>query len=528
MSESDIRSFDQLMQSEGIGDLPPKTALDRIGRLVDLSGDLKREEGTTRALEWCDTLAHRDLSDSETALLEYFRANAWANRQKERPSDPAAIWAWEQPELQEQVLCIRRAVNSRGFEALHAIRRCQILTNLANQLNTAGRFVDAIEFWDRALAIDPQFGMALGNRGLALIHYANALYDRGHWAVFLRVAHENLTAALGPQANWDSFRYTEAMSAFEAQRTRIESAVDVGDVSRTVDLDGHDMGESGEERQYRCWSVDNRLFLNPLNDLGAYRIAARDVLTLPDFVVPIDEPPSLIGFFNQLKQEFVSARWLYYEGVGSCLPHFSDRGVLLFNTLDYPAYSLAGEKVKVAYRTAYSLFDKIGFFLNTYLKLGISPEKVYFRKIWYKEKKDGGRLVRRELEEACNWPFRGLFWLSKDLFDRDFRDATEPDAQALDDIRNHLEHKYFKVHEALAPVPPDPGLPAAPWTDRLAFSLQRRDFEGKTLRLLKLSRAALIYLSLGMHWEERRRTTQRGETSVAPMGLDAWEDDWKR
>jgi LA2681-like HEPN len=41
----------------------------------------------------------------------------------------------------------------------------------------------------------------------------------------------------------------------------------------------------------------------------------------------------------------------------------------LYNTLDYPTYSVAIEKVKAAYRLAYSLFDKIAFFLNAYLDL---------------------------------------------------------------------------------------------------------------------------------------------------------------
>jgi hypothetical protein len=55
--------------------------------------------------------------------------------------DPAAGWAWEQPDLQEQILHLRRAIAHPGFEALDLLRRCQILTNLANSLNTVGRFV---------------------------------------------------------------------------------------------------------------------------------------------------------------------------------------------------------------------------------------------------------------------------------------------------------------------------------------------------------------------------------------------------
>src|ERR1700719_4395732 len=87
-------------------------------------------------------------------------------------------------------------------------------------------------------------------------------------------------------------------------------------------------------------------------------------------------------------------------------------------------------------------------------------------------------------EKSENWPFRGLFWLSKDLFEEEFRGVTEPDAQALYEIRNHLEHKYLKVHEMMRSQPAD-----SAWTDRLAYSVERQDFVAKTLRVLRLSRA---------------------------------------
>jgi hypothetical protein len=209
-------------------------------------------------------------------------------------------------------------------------------------------------------------------------------------------------------------------------------------------------------RRYRHWCLQNRLFLNPLNDLGAHSIAGGDVLTLPDFVTAIDEPPTLIGFFNQMKQEFASARWLYYEGVHAHDPHLSDRDVLLFNTLDYPSYGLA-----------------------------------------------------------------------VDLVEKDFEDVMEPDAEALYKIRNHLEHKYLKVQEILIPRTPDTKSSSL-WVDRLAYSVQREVFEAKTLRLLRLARAALIYSSLGMHCEEIRRRKNKGKTMTAPMILDIWDDEWKR
>jgi hypothetical protein len=241
--------------------------------------------------------------------------------------------------------------------------------------------------------------------------------------------------------------------------------------------------------------------------------------------MPIGEPPVLIGFFNQLKQEFVSARWLYFEAIHTTAPHISDRDVLLYNTLDYPAFGLSVEKVKISFRMAYSLLDKIAYFLNRYLKLNIAETQVSFRGIW-REKRGGP--IRSQFDASENWPLRGLYWLSKDFFESAFQEVIEPDARALNELRNHLEHKYVKVHGILVPRPEvDDGRPD-PLFDTFAHSVSREDLERRTLRVLKLARSALIYLSLGMHHEERRRrAAAKPGARTAPMHLDTWEDEWK-
>jgi hypothetical protein len=45
---------------------------------------------------------------------------------------------------------------------------------------------------------------------------------------------------------------------------------------------------------------------------------------------------------------------------------------------------------------------------------------------------------------------------------------------------------------------------------------------------MKMSRAALTYLSLAIHREERKREQARPEKGlVLPMPVDTWEDEWK-
>jgi hypothetical protein len=529
--------LDHLLEQPFDG-LSTKEALHRIGSLIDLSGDLKREDGTARALEYVDQLLKRKLRPPQLALLDYFRANAWNNRQiiKHRADQPY-VWAWEQPELQHQIRHLRQARTHAGFRQLSALRRCQIMTNLANQLNTVGRFVDALEYWDGALEVTPRFGMALGNRGLGLRAYARALYDPGHQRLLLFFAHANLAAAIARSAQYKGGGYESAKAFFQRTKEWIETVIDVPRVRDRIDLDGHDMGASKHEKHYRQWCLQHRLFLNPLNDLGPYPIAAQDVFTLPSYTTRIDEPPMFSGFFNQMKQEYASARWLFYEAAHAADVHFSDRRVALHNTLDYPSYGLAVEKMRIAFRVAYSLFDKIAVFLDAYMKLRINENNIYFRSLWYKNADARQRILRPEFERFENWPMRGLYWLAKDLFEPGFRDVMEPDAQKLYVIRNRLEHGYLKIHEMILPPPKRGSLADRLCTDRLAYSIGRQDLHDKTMRVFKLSRAALIYLSLAMHREEHARAAAKAKQPkidqglkdlIAPMTLELWDDDWKR
>lgn len=511
--------YRSLMAIQGLRALTPKDALRAVGTLIDVSLSLCKAEGITHALDLIDRIDRAKLSPQETVVLNYFTANAWANLRRLKQSPETQSWHWEQPEVEKELLFLRRANRSDGFKELPDERKCQILTNLANTLNHVGRCSEAIEYWDRALHILPQFGMAHGSKGVALSYYARNLYDKGHILVILQAAKTLLQHALSDVLESD------AKEGFSRRLDEIESVLCRFKGIQPIDLDNHKLDGTDAEIAYRRWCLEKRLFLNPLNDLGAHSIAARDVLMTPSIVVKTCEGPKYQGCFNQLKQEYVSARFLYYEGVRAKTPHFSDVGVMLFDTLDYASNSLAAEKVRMAFRMSYSLLDKVAFFVNSYWDLKVPERAVAFRNIWY-QKQDRKQGLRSDIKNMENWPLRGLFWLGKDLFEDKpgFKDLVEPDAQKLHEIRQHLEHKYLKLHDYGAGVA-DSGDQLG---DTLAYSLNRHDFEAKMLRMLKLARSALMYLSMAMHREENVRSQLRGSVAVLPMSLPLVDDNWKR
>ncbi len=515
--------YDSLVSKKSLLDLSSDEALKYIGELTDLSLDLRKIDGLKLAIKLNKELQERDLSKEQVVISNYFMANAWSNIRMLSTDKNNDLWKWEQEEIEKEIIYLRKALTEEGLKKVPKVRRCQILTNLGNCFSYVGRFIEAIEYWDKALSVLPSFAIARGNKGYGLAYYGQSLYDIGHIELFLRYAYIQLKNSISSE-----LVHKNARTAFQQRMNWIKSVLPIEILNKEFKMDRYSLGSTDDEINYRKWCLENRLFLNPLNDLGSFSIAGQDIFNLPNIATGIGEGPYYLGFFNQMKQEYVSARYLYYEGINANEPHFSDKNVFLYNTLDYPVYSLAIEKVKASYIMVYSLFDKIAYFINIYLDL--TESKVYFRTLWYESQNKSKRL-KAKLQKRKNWPLRGLFWLSKDLYEDKpgFRDAIEPEAKEIAAIRNHLEHKYLKIHDGFwnGLSSKNDKLSLA-LVDSLAYSMYRKDFEAKTLKLIKLSRVALMYLSLAVHSEELQRAQKRGSDEIVmPMYLNKFEDDWK-
>ena len=512
--------YKKLILIENLSTMSIEEAIVNIGQLVDISFDLKREEGLKKAIKLNEELLKGDLPDKYKTILNYFMANAWSNL-RILTRDMKALWEWEQKEIEDEILYLRKAIEGKGFSEIDTFMRCRILTNLGNILSHIGRFIEAIEYWNKALEIDPSFSMAIGNKGYGLLYYALSLYDLGHRNCILKGAYSLLKNELDLE-----LVHPEAQKSFRKKIKLIESMLPEKFLNKKYNFKKYSLGALKKEKEYRKWCLENKLFLNPLNDLVSFSIAAQDIFNLPNITTGIDEGPYYIGFFNQMKQEYVSARYLYYKGINFNKPHFSDKDVYLYNTLDYPIYSFGIEKVKVSFRIAYSLFDKIGYFIKDYFNLKVKSD-VYFRTLWYWNE-DHNNELKEEFKDKENWLLRGLFWLSKDLLScPDYIKAIDPDAREIAKIRNHLEHKYLKIHDTLWRDLSSDNDFVFNLKDSLAFSMYREEFELKTLKLIKLARAALIYLSLAVHTEEYKRDQEKEAGKVLPTQLEKYDDNWK-
>ena len=361
--------------------------------------------------------------------------------------------------------------------------------------------------------------MALANKGRELLRYSETLYDHAHRELITREAYRCIRKACS-----GSTLAEEARPYFAHVAKRIEQSFKPRFLSGFLKDKKKYQVTSGEEAVYRKWASREHLFLNPLNDISIVNVVSHDVLLLPNMIVPKDQPaPVYQSFYNQIKQEFISLRYLLFQYHHSKDKHFSDKETHLINTLDYPLYGLKYEYLKIVFRMAYSIFDKIAFFLNEYFRLGENQNDVSFRRIWFSHSKNTNNL-RKEFTNPKNLPLKGLFFISKEFFEKGtlFADSIEPEAKELSTIRNHLEHKHLKLHWLYAP----PGRNKKDvvndmFTDTLAYSIKETDFLQKTEKLVNLSREAIIYVSLAVHVEEQRNPVSG---IVVPFDLPEYDE----
>jgi len=389
----------------------------------------------------------------------------------------------------------------------------QIYTNYANALSSAGRIIEAIRFYKKALKIHNDFGMAEGNLGICYMSYAQLDFDKGHSQIFHYCAYKYLKSAISHK---DTIVEQSAIEYFEEQIAIFSNEYIEEFLEKELEINEYSLGNQ-KESNYRNWVMKNGLFLNTMNDLPFVEsFIAADTLQLPSIIRKITDgiDYKYHGLFNQIKQEFITARYFIFEALqGGSKSHFADKDIHLINTLDYTIHSIRIEKMKLAFRTLYSLYDKIAYFINDYFELGMQPRNVSYNKIWRNDSK-------QILLSKNNWILNGLYWISKEFFERGDTsyNTIKPRAKLIYEIRQALEHRYMKITEY------DMGDSRK---DSLALYVPYREFEQETLELTWLVRESIIYLSLAVHLNERLKRSKLPNSVCPSMPLFEFNDEWK-
>ena len=122
--------------------------------------------------------------------------------------------AWEQD--RQHLKLAHTNLDRVGYEESNPHQlRLQGLTNAANSYDSVGRDLDALDRYDEAIGIDPSFGMAHGNRGIAIRHTAPFMAE--HAAAVINDAANSLNFAIENKENVLRYGGPSALQWFERE-----------------------------------------------------------------------------------------------------------------------------------------------------------------------------------------------------------------------------------------------------------------------------------------------------------------------
>lgn len=374
---------------------------------------------------------------------------------------------------------------------------CSLYTNYGNILDACGRKQLAIEMYNQAIRINPSFTMASGNLAIALDHYRYYINEDGHFH-FVKEIRRLLKYTL---STTDPNRVLFAEECFAKLYDKYLE-YDIGNECTCGDLI-----YNPSSKEYYNWCWNNVLFLNPLNDLQVEKINRYDDnLQISKLSGGSNEHmQKIFSMFNQLKQEYTYARFLCYESLDISVVHWADENVNLVDCLDYTQYSVRIEGLKTAFKTLYSLLDKVAMLINEYYELGIAARNVNFHSIW---KKNSKLLSYIDM----NIGLLAIFWITKDFDKGDDSLTANPESKKLKNIRNYLEHRFTNVTLDFFEENNN--------NNGEQFYIAECELRAYTLELLHLVREVIFSLKNAIEISEYKKGEKSGNTqSIIPTVL---------
>jgi hypothetical protein len=391
--------------------------------------------------------------------------------------------------------------------------------NLANSLDSCARVVEALRWYESALEIDADFGMAHLNRGLALLSlnhlsgtYSINLLDR---------ARQSFSRAIGDSSLPTTLREQAALQRDFLSRQLLNLG---WDEARIAGYDEGHEAEFEEHDHYWRFCLDNYLALSEHALYCRCAGARRDDLSVISSAAPIsgDFVPRLELLLNRLKSEFCLARALYYQAMTdseSCWDTHAFEGT--FTELhESEAVGLRPEFLRTSFRLCFGILDRIAQGLNELYEFAESTEVLYFESFWrpMKERKgeSGGRWESLNLQE--NMGLVALYSLATDL------NRKGGEWGHFKEIRNALEHGVFALIADNAT-----GLSPMVQPQRISSSQESvGSFASKALHMLQFVASAIFSFAFVVRIEGRRDLAEsdpgqpclRMEAGKKPIGKE--------
>jgi len=366
-------------------------------------------------------------------------------------------------------------------------------TNLGNAMRYLGRFIAAIDYFQDALLISEDFAMASLNLSFSLLDYADFQIKPHEQNYYHHAGFYYYEQTKRARINIEKQAYLERLCS---RISMFAPEYIEGYLKKPLPLPQFHV-DTDKEADYRNYLLIFRLFLDPCLDILGNPCFAVDSINLPFGDHPNNREKEFIGLFNQIKQEYNFARYLWYiTEMDEPTMHYADRELDLIDTGDSAKHSLAESYIRTAFKTVYSLFDRIGFFINEYFQVGLTGTNISFKNVW-KEK-----LCDRKGDAYLDVPnpimtkhkdnplVHAMCWLQKDFYEDKKTNVTMPFAEPIFQMRNDLEHNCLRTGTK---------------TYDVTFTKYTVDgmIENNTYKLLRLARELIIYLCLSVAYDRK-------------------------
>ena len=356
--------------------------------------------------------------------------------------------------------------------------RSQAATNIANHLSKRGRYVEAIDYYQKANRLLPQNAVAacgelslLKQCGFLIHHEAEWYRFYGDFEALLRRCMKLRTILE------ENFGYIAVLAGSEHQ---IYAARLIEDTPHfDLPLDNFQL------EPYEMWVRENRLALSLFCSNEEYHNKRYDLLSVPSFSGDFEDGPEVPDVFrmmNIIKSDYVLARRLAFEGLNEGF----DETANYADTLDYATYGINITAIASAQKMSMDILDKISVVVATLLDLP-SPEFFKFKKVafWRKQKSTAEwHFIHEEVKyqiEQGNVYMSAFLDMVSDLYDRD-----EGYLSHLTSLRNFSTHRFLSVH--------DMGLVTSDQEKRYVGHMQHDEVVEGAIKSLRLARSCLFYL----------------------------------
>jgi len=376
----------------------------------------------------------------------------------------------------------------------------QLFVNLANALDTSGRVVEAIQYYDQVLIENPEFPQANASRSEALI-WLNKL--SGTYSINL-LWQSMQGFAKASQSNdvpeWIREQWAKKRDGLQSEISRH------GHTDENVN---HDLKETKSEAEnhspFRTFCLNNNLCLSEhslyCNCVGA----GIDNLTIPKSTASIggDFVPKMELRLNRLKSEFALARLLYYESDQKQWESY-DNEISFTELYEDEAVGLRPEMLRTSFRLCFGILDKIAHAICELFDMSEPDEPLAFERFW---KPRGKGLSRKQQDRWAkvnsieNFSLLALYSQATDL------NSYSGEWGNFKDWRNALEHELLILTGNFG-KPLD--IFRAMKSSRRIVSVDYYEFKNKTLHLLQLTRSAIFNFVFCVRTEGEKLIGEQG------------------